>query len=167
VAGLRRAFLAREGLSAWGARIGLERRFGPRFDWAIDLDLAGAHSAVTSTAVMGDASGLLISSGGFVSVRVGGSDLGAALGAGARGGLARLEGHPRAGATVLGDRILRPWIGPAACLRLFGGRGRLGLSLTAEAGLTLVGADGLAGDATALAVSGAWGAVALGTTFRL
>jgi hypothetical protein len=62
---------------------------------------------------------------------------------------------------VQGDSVLRAWGGPALTARVLSGAGRLGLSLSVEAGLALLAAQGVAdaslgASGVVVAVSGIW-----------
>ena len=149
---VRRAFLVPQGVSAWGATVGADREVGAR--WLYRVDVEG--DAASQSGSYGDASALLASLGGFAGARWGRSDLSAALAVGGRLGLVRLAGAPAAASIVRGDSVLRAWGGPALTARLFSGAGRLGLSLSAEAGWAAIGAEGLAQRAVVVAARGFW-----------
>ena len=162
LAAVRRDFFAPEGFGGWGGRVAVERPLGSgRFGVALDLEVDGARRDVA----LGATSAWLASLGGFATLRAAGARAGAALAIGARGGAARLEGTPAAGAGALGGVVLRPWWGPALAAAVWAGGRRLVAVAGLEAGIVARGATGLADGATVLAVDGPWLAVSLGLGF--
>ena len=161
VSAVRREFLSDAGLGAWGGRLDVDRDFGAR--WLLTGDLEAAFGRAAAS--LGDTSGLLISLGGFWGLHGGGRRVAGSLSLGGRVGLARLVGTPAGGSSALGASALRPWWGPALSLRGALGGGPVALLASVEAGITVRGADGLAGATTVLAVSGAWLTAGAGVQF--
>jgi hypothetical protein len=150
------------GLSLWGGRSRIGRELGERLGLGLDLEAASGSRSV----VLGQLRGVLVSAGGFFGVHAGGRDLFAEFALGGRIGIAHLAGNPGA-SNVAGDSVSRAWGGPALSLRLWAGRGRLALVLCGESGVALLGAEGLAGGATAVSVQNFWVSLALGLGIRL
>jgi len=162
-AALWRTFLVAGGMSVWGGKVEVESRIGRWWNLGFDVEAAGTQRHVA----LGAASGLLFSGGAFVGARAVGPRVGGALALGGRLGIARLAGDAGGAAGVVGERVLRPWGGPAACARVHGGLGPWEVALAVEAGRSLLAADGLADNATVLAVRGSWVALSLGAAYRV
>ncbi len=167
VSGVRRRFLAADGLSAWGGRIDFDHDVGIRWMFGFDLELAtGNQPAMFGGATLGSTTGTLASSAGVVGVRAGGPILTGVFALGGRMGVARLDGVPVGGMVVAGAPVLRPWGGPLVSARALLGRGSVGVRVDAEVGLDVASAQGLANGATVLAVRGPWLALSVGAGIR-
>ena len=162
VAGLRREFFGGVGLGAWGGRVELVRDGGRlRITGDLEVDASGA-----TPSALGDARALLGSAAGFAGGRFAPArNVVLSISAGARGGVARLQGLPLAAAGAVGSTIWRPWWGPALSARATVGGARLAALASIELGVTASGAEALSGTATVLAVRGAWLTAAVGVQF--
>jgi hypothetical protein len=159
---VRRDFLVSNGPSLWGGRLGADRELAAH--WAlgadVELDASGEREQP-----LGRARALLASVGAYAEVHGTGAWRSVGVALGGRFGLARLAGDPAPGA--VGGRILRPWGGPTVATRWLATRGRLALRFDVEAGLTLVGVEGIVADGeTLLSMRGAWVALSLGAGIR-
>jgi hypothetical protein len=163
LAGTWRRFLAGHGPSAWGGQAQVHATVGERWLLAGDAELVGARTAVSG---VGETGALLLSCGASFAVRGGSGRLGASLALGGRLGAVRLSGDSADAARVTGTSVWRPWGGPMATAGLLGRAGRFALGLRAELGYSLAEANGLAGQATAIAIRGAWVAIMLGGDIR-
>jgi hypothetical protein len=150
------------GLSLWGGRGRVGRELGERLSLGLDLEAASGSRGVA----LGQVRGVLVSAGAFLGVHAGAQDIFTELAVGGRIGIAYLAGDPGA-ANVAGDHVSHAWGGPALSLRLWAGRGRLGLVFCGESGLALLGAEGLAGGTTAASLHSFWVSFALGVGIRL
>jgi hypothetical protein len=158
-----RAFATSHGLWATSGMVRFVPSLGPRFALALDAELGGTGRRVA----LGSVGGLVASAGAALVVRHPlGRGLALAGGLGARLGLVRLAGHPIT-ADDSARSVTRPWGGPLATLGLSLGRGRACAALDVEAGATLLGARGLAGDAVAIAAAGPWLGLSLAGGWRL
>ena len=162
VVGLRREFFGGVGLGAWGGRVDLLRDSGRlRITGDLEVDVSG-----TTPSALGDARALLGSVAGFAGGRFAPArNVVLSLSAGARGGVARLQGVPLGDAGAVGSTIWRPWWGPALSARATVGGARLAALASIELGITASGAEALSGTATVLAVRGAWLTAAAGAEF--
>jgi hypothetical protein len=148
------------GVSAAGGGIDIDRQLGGT--WMLGCDL---NAAVESKDVpLGRARALLGSFGAFAGLSGPSRVMTVALGA--RLGLAQMRGDPLGAADVTGEHAVRPWAGP-----LIAARGRLdwrhlSVEMSAEAGVALFGARGLAGGAPALGAEGPWVAISFGPGLR-
>ena len=152
----RRVFLAERGLATWGAGLRWERALAPWGGFALDGDVGGSRNDVDGgavTGVVGSAAGALWLERALAPRLV------LRGGGGARVGFARLAGRP-SDPVASGHAVVRPWGGPCATLALTTA-GRFSAQLAVEGGYAVIGARGLAGDALAAAVTGAWVGVAL------
>jgi hypothetical protein len=161
VSAVRRDFLSAQGVGAWGVRFDIDRELGAR--WSFGADLEGAFGRRSTD--VGEASAMLVSVGGFFGLRGAHRRLTGGVSIGARGGLAMLAGTPADDSGIRGASVERPWWGPAVRARGAVDVGPLALVASLEAGVTARGAEGLSGQATALAVSGPWLAGAAGFWF--
>jgi hypothetical protein len=160
LSGAYRAFFGTAGAAGWGGRVGADwRRRGGLLASDLELDRASSSSALGQTRAW------LASLGVFGGVALGDGRFGLALAAGARAGLAWLSGEPAAGSHLAGASVTRPWWGPALALRVSAGGARLAALLSLEAGWVVHGAQGLAGDTTAIAIEGGWLMVGAGVQF--
>ena len=155
-------FLGDSGLSLWGGRGRIGRELGKRLSLGLDLEAASGSRSVD----LGQVRGVLVSAGGFLGVHAGGRDLFTEVALGGRIGIAYLAGDPGA-SNVAGASVSRAWGGPALSLRLWAGRARLALVFCGESGVALLGAEGLAGGATAARADNLWISLALGLGIRL
>ena len=162
VVGLRRGFAGGVGLGAWGGRVDLVRD-GGRLRLTGDLEVAASG---TTAAALGDARALLGSAAGFAGRRFAPTrNVVVSLSAGARVGVARLQGVPLAEAGAVGSTVWRPWWGPATSARATIGGARLAALASIELGVAASGAEALSGTVTVLAVRGAWLTAAVGVQF--
>ena len=159
---IARAFLLSNGLVAYGGGLGLGRDLGHRGLVALDLDAAGGNRTVA----LGEVRAVQLSAGVFAGARAGTPNLSAALAIGARFGVVEFAGNPVDAATVKADNVLRPWGGPAASIGGSTGVGAFSATLSLEAGIALVGAEGLADSAAALVAHGLWVGASLGIGIR-
>jgi hypothetical protein len=125
-------------------------RLGLGAEW----DLA-AHRAVTDTE-LGDVETTLFTSGLFARWTLAVAPLFVDFGAGARGGIARLEGTPDDAELSRGSVVAGVFVGPAAALGVSLRFTGLALRLGAESGHTLRGVAGEVEREPSVAVSGAW-----------
>jgi len=160
--GVRRQFMGAAGLGAWGGRVdGLRDRGRLR----LHADLEVAATGRTSTS-LGQARALLGSVGAFAGARFAPSaHLNWSVTAGARFGVARLEGVPDAQNDAVGSAAWRPWGGPALSARGTVGGPRLAAVVSLEVGYTALGAEALAATTTVLALRGPWLTIAAGAAF--
>jgi hypothetical protein len=162
VVGLRRQFLGGAGLGAWGGRFELMRD-GERLRLAGDLEVAATG---TTSSALGEARALLASVAGFVGARFAPTgNVTLALAAGARVGLARLQGSPAVETGAVGSTVWRPWWGPVLSARATVGGPRLAGLASLELGVTALGAEALAATTTVLAAQGVWWTSAVGVEF--
>ena len=159
LAGTWRWFPVEHGPSAWGGQVHALSTVGRMWQVTADAEAAGARSQVAS---MGETTALLLSCAASVGVHGGSGTLRTGLGLGGRFGFARLWGNSADPANITGVAVWHPWGGPMMTADVLGRYGRLALSLRAEVGRSLSVANGLAGDATVLAVRGSWVAISLG-----
>jgi hypothetical protein len=162
VAAITRAFLRSDGLVAFGGGLGVDRGVGPHALARLDLDLGEGSRTVS----LGEVHGLQASGGLAAGARFGGSSFSAALALGARFGIVRLSGAPANAVTVGAATVVRAWGGPLAMVRASAGVGPMSATLSVEAGVALVGAEGLADSAVALVARGPWVAASLGIGIR-
>ena len=147
---VRRVFLVSHGLSLWGGAIDVHHNVGSR--WALGLDLEVGSIDDTPADPLGHAHGVVTSAAAFFGVRRDGSRLSGTLAIGGRLGVASLSGSPSSIAT--GTTVLRPWSGPALAAYGALGQRRFQLRVNVEIGVALLGAEGLAGETSALAIRG-------------
>ena len=162
VAAMTRAFLRSDGLVAFGGGLGVDRGVGRHALARLDLDLGEGSRTVS----LGEVHGLQASAGLTAGARFGASRFSTALALGARFGVVRLSGAPASAATVGAESVVRAWGGPLAMVRASAGAGPMSASLSVEAGVALVGAEGLADDMVALVARGPWVAASLGIGIR-
>jgi hypothetical protein len=155
-------FLGDKGLSLWGGRARMGRDLGEHL--SLGLDLEAAHGS--RTVALGQVNGTLGAAGAFFGIHAGARDLFAEIALGGRMGFAQLSGDP-SDAKVTGNRVSRAWGGPALALRFWTGVGRVALVFSGESGLALLGAEGLAGETTAVQVRRLWVSLGLGVGLRL
>ncbi len=91
----------------------------------------------------------------------------AAAGLGARVGLVRESGASADLAHIMATTFVRPWGGPMVCARLSAAVGRVGLTVSGEAGWSLSSIDETAAGATAISVGGPWLALSIGADVRV
>ncbi len=156
--GVRRTFLSAHGATAWGARLGLERALGARWELGADGELVSG----TTPSSLGNLTTTLASAGAFVGVHGGGPRVAGGLALGGRVGGAWLAGHPTDPEATTQGRSSRPWGGPLVAARLRGTLGPLSLQLGAELGFALGSAQGSVDGATAVTVGGPWLALSAG-----
>jgi hypothetical protein len=156
----RYLWFPRLGVSAAGAGLDIDRELGGM--WMIGGDL---NAAVESKDVpLGRARALLGSFGVFAGLSGPSRVMTVALGA--RLGLARMQGDPLGAADVAGGHAVRPWAGPLVAARGRLDWRRLSVETSLEAGVTLLGARGLAGGVAALGAEGPWVAISFGPGIR-
>jgi len=162
--GLRRQFMGAAGLGAWGGRLDV---IVDRRRLRLDGDLEAAATGTTETIVgLGQARALLGSVGAFAGARFApAAHLTCSLAAGARFGVARLDGVPDTGSGAVGSAAWRPWGGLALSARGTVGGPRLSGVVSLEIGYTALGAEALAATMTVLALRGPWLTVAAGAAF--
>jgi hypothetical protein len=161
ISAVRRDFLGDGSAGGWGGRVELDRGLVGPIVLGVDAEIDGARTAVA----LGEARALILSAGAFGGLRASGARFAGSLAAGARVGLASLEGTPSDGSGATGGRALRPWWGPALAARGWIRAGALAFIATLEAGMVVRGAHGLADGATILAVDGVWLAAGIGVRF--
>jgi hypothetical protein len=159
---IARAFVSSSGLIVYGAGAGFTRDSGHRVLVAFDMDVAGGNRTVS----LGEVRGRQLSAGVFAGARAGAPNLSAAVAIGARFGLVQFAGKPVDAATTRADSVLRPWGGPVASMRAFAGSGALSTSFALEAGIALVGAEGLVDRAATSVAHGPWVMASLGIGIR-
>jgi hypothetical protein len=138
------------GASAAGGKIEVDNELTNNWELAFDLEAFGESKAVT----LGSARALFGSVGAFAGF--GGPGTRRAVAVGGRLGIAHLEGDPAGSSAITGAQVVRPWAGPAIALRGFVQSGPLSLQLSAEAGVALWHAEGLASGSAELGASGMW-----------
>lgn len=138
---------------AFGGGPRLAVSFG-RYGLGAEWDLA-AHRAVADTP-LGDVETALFSSGLFARWTLAAAPLFVDLGAGARGGIARLAGTPDDAERSRGSVVAGVFAGPAASLGVSLRFASLALRLGAESGYALRGVAGEVEREPSVAVSGAW-----------
>lgn len=146
---------------AFGGGPRLAVSFGS-YAFGAEWDLA-AYRAVTDTA-LGDVETTLFSSGLFARWTLEAAPWFVDVGAGARGGIARLEGTPEDVEVSRGSVVAGVFGGPAATFGVSVRVSELALRLGAESGYALRGVAGDVASEPSVAVSGAWisGNVAVG-----
>jgi hypothetical protein len=149
------------GASAAGGKIEVDSEFPNNWELAFDLEAFGESKAVT----LGSARALFGSVGAFAGF--GGPGTRRAVAVGGRLGVAHLEGDPPASSAITGAQVVRPWAGPAIALRGFVQSGPLSLELSAEAGVALWHAEGLASGSAELGASGMWLSLSAGPGVRV
>ena len=159
VAALYRWFPAL-GVSGVGGKLDVDREVLKNLNLAVDIEAFEESKSVTQ----GNVHGLLGSLGAFAGF--GGPGTWGAVAVGGRLGVAHLEGDPTAGSTVTGGQVLRPWAGPALALRGFANMGSLSLELSAEAGVALSSAQGLAAGSAQIGASSSWLSLSVGPGLR-
>ena len=162
-AAIFRTFLVPGGMSGWGGKVALESQIGRWFGLGFDVEAAGTRRRID----LGETSGWMFSAGVFAGMNLGSRLAGATLMAGARLGAVHLSGDAAGAANVAAERVTRPWGGPAVCAQVHGGLGPVDLRFAAEAGQSIVAAEGLADSSTVLAARGAWVALSLGAAYRI
>lgn len=163
VLGLRRQFVGSAGLGAWGGRLDLIR---DHVRLRLIGDLEGAAAGTTTATSLGRARAFLGSMGAFAGAHFEPSaHLAWSLTAGARFGVARLQGDPDAASGAVGSAFWRPWGGPALSARGAVGGPRLSGVVSLELGYTALGAEALAATMTVLALRGPWLTAAAGLAF--
>ena len=155
-------FLGDKGLSLWGGRARMGRDLGEHLSLGVDLEAAQG----SRTVALGQVTGTLGAAGAFFGIHAGARDLFAQIAIGGRMGFAQLSGEP-SNDNVMGERVWRAWGGPALALRFWAGMGRVALVFCGESGLALLGAEGLAGETTAVQVRRLWVSLGLGVGVRL
>ncbi len=160
VAGVHRRFFGEGGAVGWGGRFGVDRRFG---SWILGADLEVDRASTTLDA--GETRAWLASLGAFGGLAAASGRLAGSLSAGVRGGLAWLSGSPAPGSGTVGHGVTRPWFGPALAARAAVGGARVAVFVSLEVGWVVRGAQGLVGDATAIAIEGGWLTAGLGVRF--
>ncbi len=158
-----RRFPTAQGISAWGGRVAVDRPIGMRFNLALDLDVVAGDRQLPA----GEVAGVLISGGASFGLRGQWPHVAYNLAVGARGGVARLVGHPRDAASVAGSSAILPWAGPMLSGRILAGRGRLFAGATMEIGMAFLEAKGTANGDTVMAIRGVWVSLGLGAGIRL
>jgi hypothetical protein len=171
LAGVWRTFLVGQGAAAVGGQAQLSSTIGRRWQAAGDVEIAGTWDKVASQPGalkerIGETSAMLLSCGTALGLRGGSSSLGASFGLGGRLGIARLSGNSADTARIDGRTVWRPWGGPMAVASAFAALGRFTMTLSAEAGRSLLAAEGQVGGATAIAIRDFWVAIALGAAYR-
>ena len=162
LAGSWRKFPAEHGPSLWGGRVQASTIIAPVWQLALDAEVSGGRIKVS----LGETSALLLSSGTTFGVRAGGSTIGVGFGLGGRVGMVRLSGSS-SDPIVTAAAVWRPWGGPMAAANCFAGFGQFTVSLTAEAGQSLLKPEGQAGGVSAISLGGPWAALSLGANIRL
>jgi len=159
--GDRRVFSGQGGVDLLGAGLAPALRLSSHLRLAIDVLAEGATVLTASGAV----SVLSISSAPRVALHAGGR-LHGELGVGARIGVVRMHGEALPGSRLVGQSVVRPWLGPMATAAL-GAELTPALSLSASLELGVVASGATArdlGDPVAT-VGGAW--TSLGLTAAL
>jgi hypothetical protein len=146
--GVARVALGEPRTTTFGARLELSRRFAAPWDAGIDVEGARAERLVD----LGEVEIRLFSAAAWFGARAGGSGWSATAGLGGRVGVSELSGAP--GARARGHDALRPFAGPLLFARGDGALGQLALALVLEGGLVAVGAEGLAGGAEVIGLTG-------------
>lgn len=157
-----RGFFATQGARLWGARVAVERDVGVRWNAALDLEAVGQSRDIEA----GSISVAAVSLGAFWSIRAGGPRVAGLLGAGARAGMVNLSGHPDDAARFASASVIRPWLGPAVAARVVVGFERWVITVGAEGGMTVRGAEGVANDDIAVTLGGPWLAFGAGFGIR-
>lgn len=163
LSGAWRRFGAAHGASLWAARAAVHRGVGQRWSAELDLEVGGQERAISAGSVSAGAASL----GGFWGLRGrAGPHLTGVVAAGGRLGLVRLWGHVDDPQRFATSSVVRPWTGPAVMARaLFGWRMWV-VTASAEAGVAVQGAEGVANGDIAVAVRGPWVAFGLGFGIR-
>jgi hypothetical protein len=152
------AFFSGPGLLGGGG-LRLERDHRWHLGWNVDV-MADHGSASTS---LGAVSIDLLSASATLVFQQAWSRVGLRVGAGGRGGAARLQGHPTTPKTVRGDTYWAGWGGVLAHLGLdVALTRRWALALSAEGGYVVFPVGGLVGGAREVAVDGPWIGLQLG-----
>jgi hypothetical protein len=137
---------------------------GQSLGWSID----GQVHHGTSRVSLGEVSTDVVDVGAAVTARQTWSRWSLRLGAGARGGAARLSGSPDPSAGTQGKKFWAPWIGPLALGRVeLVVTDRLVLDVGIEGGYVVSPVGGLVADRREVAVDGPWMAVDVGVGMYL
>ena len=152
LAGEQRKFSARTGVALLGAGLVPSRRLSTHLGIATDLLVEAATPLTPSGAVAVRS----LSSAPRVTYRAGGR-LHVELGAGARVGIVSMRGDALPGTRLLGTRLVRVWLGPAASLSI-GTELTPGVALSAGFELGVVATGSTARDLgePVAALGGAW-----------
>jgi hypothetical protein len=148
--GVARVALGEPRTTLLGARLELGRRFATPWDAGIDVEGARAARRVD----LGEVEVRLLSASAWFGARAGGLRWSATAGLGGRAGVSELSGAPFARAR--GHAALRPFAGPLLLARGDAALGHLALALVLEGGLVAIGAEGLAGGAEVIGLTGAF-----------
>jgi hypothetical protein len=143
----------------YGGGLRLSVAFG-RYGFGADWDLA-THRAFAETS-LGDVDATVFSSGLFARFTLETAPLFADFGAGARGGIARLEGRPTDADVALGSVVAGTWVGPAGALGVGVRVASVAVRAGFEAGYVLHGVAGEVDQGPRVAVAGAWFSGTLG-----
>jgi hypothetical protein len=157
VAPAARRFGARPQLLALGGQVDLTLRPSEALSVGIDIEIALAHRR----SALGELDARLLSSSLWAGPSLRRDDFSVALVAGARAGVASLSGVATS-TNVRAHTASKPWAGPLLAIRMDQAWGAFAAGLSLEAGLTLVGAEGLVDQQTQLSIGGAWLSAALG-----
>ena len=163
MAGSWRTFPSQHGPSVWGGQVQTSTTVRRIWQLAADGDIARSPNKMVN---LGEVSALLLSCGATFGVRTSGDKFGTGVGLGGRIGVARLSGTSADPANVSAATVWHPWGGPMAAASVFGGFGRVALTLIAEAGHALLEPEGKAGGVTVISLRGPWAAIYLGASVR-
>lgn len=164
VAGLWQTFAGRDGAAGFGGRAQASATALRICLASADLELVTDRQVVSG---VGQATAWLLSSGvtfGLFADRHGWRVAGAL---GGRIGLVRESGSSADPARIASATFVRPWAGPILSASLSRALGPVALRLSSEAGWSLLSIDETAAGSTAIAVHGAWLALAAGADFRV
>jgi hypothetical protein len=163
LAGSWRTFLVEHGPSTWGGQVQASTIVGRMWQLAADAEVTGARNEVGH---LGETSALLLSCGATFGVRAGRSRLGAGFGLGGRIGGVRLSGTSADPVRISATTVWRPWGGPMLTASFLGGFERYALTLSVEAGQSLLASEGQADGVTVISIRGPWAAIAVGASIR-
>ena len=158
LAGAWRVFPSGPGPSLWGGQLQASSALG-RWLVAADLEATGARAQVDG---VGGTSALLLSGSAAMGVQGRLGHFRGSFGVGGRFGYARLAGTSADPTGVTGRTVWHPWGGPLASATAQGRWGRFAFTLRAEVGRSVSTIEGLANEATALAIRGTWAGLTLG-----
>lgn len=159
----RRAFAGHGGAALIGVGLAPARRLTPHLRVALELAAEGATVLTESGAVVVRSLSAAPRLGYRVGARVHGE-----LGIGARLGVVRITGEALPNSQLVGQHLVRPWLGPAASLAI-GADLAPNLALTAgvELGVAVTGATARDLGQPIAVLDGAWAALGVTATLAL